>query len=355
VSARTIALAHYRHRARLARAMERHAARLWRQVDPANIAGSWELLLWQLLPALTAAQADAAGEASDYVAAVLRAQGVAVEPVAVNAATLAGVASDGRELDVLLRQPVITTKTALQRGATMTRALASGQAALRMIVGTQVADAGRVADGVATAAQRSATGYVRMLVGSSCSRCVILAGKRFRWNRGFDRHPRCDCIHVPAAETDPADIRVNPKAYFDSLSREEQDRVFTKAGAQAIRDGADINQVVNARRGAHGLAPAGARVTAEELRMLRGGRQRGRLEAVEVDGQRVYITREGVTVRGIAGRRLMAVEGGSGQRRRGDRYRSARTPRLMPESIYQIAGNDRDEAIRLLRRFGYIL
>lgn len=28
--------------------------------------------------------------------------------------------------------------------------------------------------------------------------------------------------------------------------------------------------------------------------------------------------------------------------------------RVMPESIYQIAGDDREEAIRLLRRFGYI-
>ncbi|GLY21687.1 hypothetical protein Misp04_14190 [Micromonospora sp. NBRC 101691] len=86
--------------------------------------------------------------------------------------------------------------------------------------------------------------------------------------------------------------------------------------------------------------------------MLRGGRDRGRLEAVDVYGRQLYVTSEGVTTRGVAGRRLGARE--TGVKQAGGRYRSARPPRLMPESIYQIAGDDRDEAIRLLRRFGYI-
>jgi len=348
-----VALAHYRRRARLARALEREAAKLWKQLDPGDIARSWEPLILRLLVALTAAQRESAGAADAYLAAVLAEQDIAAEPVRVNADAFAGVASDGRELDVLLRQPVITSKVALAGGATQSEALASGQAALQLIVATQVADAGRVADGVALAAQRQASGYVRMLVGKSCDRCVILAGKRFRWNQGFTRHPRCDCIHVPASENTAGDIRTNPRAYFDGLSREEQDRVFTRAGAQAIRDGADINQVVNARRGARGLAPAGARITAEEARALRGGRKRGRLEAVDVYGRQLYITTEGVTTRGVAGRRLGALD--TGVKRAGARYRSAKPPRLMPESIYALAGGDRDEAIRLLRHFGYIL
>ena len=140
--------------------------------------------------------------------------------------------------------------------------------------------------------------------------------------------------------------------YFDRLSREEQDKAFTRAGAEAIRDGADISQVVNARRGARGLTPAGARITADEARMLRGGRDRGRLETVDVFGHDLAVTTEGVTTRGVAGVRLGAKETGTKQ---GRRYRSAKPPRLMPESIYKIAGNDRDEAIRLLKRYGYIL
>ncbi len=59
-----------------------------------------------------------------------------------------------------------------------------------------------------------------------------------------------------------------------------------------------------------------------------------------------------MTTRGVAGTRLGAKVDGV---KTGGRYRSAKAPRLMPESILQIAGTNRDEAIRLLRRFGYIL
>ena len=149
---------------------------------------------------------------------------------------------------------------------------------------------------------------------------------------------RCDCVHIPSAESDPEDLAVNPKALFESMSRTEQDKVFTKAGAESIRDGADMNQVVNARRGAAGLTPAGARITAEEARVLRGGREVGRLQTTNVLGQDLFVTTEGTTARGLAGRRLDA----------------AKTPRLMPESIYKVADGNRDEAIRLLKRFGYI-
>lgn len=135
------------------------------------------------------------------------------------------------------------------------------------------------------------------------------------------------------------------------MSQAEQNRIFTRAGARAIRDGADMNQIVNARRGAAGLSVPG-RLTAEEQRMLRGGRDRGRLTRQPVYGQEVFTTTEGTTRRGLAGRRLGAWSEDA-TRRRGARYRSARTPRLMPESIYELA-EDREDAVRLLRRFGYI-
>lgn len=668
MSLRSVAREHYRARARLARNVELFAARLWRRIDRADIAGSWGALAPQLLVALTAAQVQAATPADAYLAAVLAEQGLGVASEGrLNVSSLAGVASDGRELDVLLNQPVLTSLTSLSRGHTLGRSLASGEAALRMTAATQVADAGRVADQVAMTARRGASGYRRMLVGGSCSRCVILAGRWYRWNAGFDRHPKClpagtvvsgpgvdgatrrwyqgelvvirtaggknlavtgnhpvltsqgwlpanllreggdvvgradgdrsgallvpdhdqmpariedlwrsdgmsslgrmpvaaedfhgdgfgsghvdvvladrflryreqvsalqelgqvqlalrsesavplprsgtyeqfglgspalpdgavscsglfdalglghlasaddaslawssdghatvhealadhgpadiealrqgvlalaceigghdggavdftltprwdappgpfamesraayasrgedlrfrlagkvevdrvvelrrvewsghvynltsregwydangiivsncDCIHVPAAEDTADDIRTDPKKYFDSLSREEQDRVFTKAGAESVRLGADINQVVNVRRGARGLTTAGARLTGAEARLMRGGRERGRLEAVDVYGRQLFVTTEGVTVRGVAGVRLGARETGV---KAGGRYRSAKTPRLMPESILQIAGGDRDEAIRLLKRFGFIL
>lgn len=285
---------HYRDRARLARLAEQAAARLWRQVDSANIASSWETLLPRLLAALVAGQRASAELTDPYL------QALDLDGPRVNPSAFAGIASDGRDLETLLRQPVVTSKVALARGAGTARALASGQMALRIIAATQVADAGRVADGVAVAA-RPEVGYVRMVVGKTCARCLILAGKRYRWNAGFDRHPKCDCIHIPTREDAADDLRTDPKAAFRAMSREEQDQVFGKAGAEAIREGADMARVVNARRG---MTTAGGR----------------------------RLTTEATTRRG-----------------------TGRAVRLMPEQIYLEARGDRAEAIRLLRLHGYLL
>jgi len=159
-------------------------------------------------------------------------------------------------------------------------------------------------------------------------------------------------VHVPAVEDTADDLRTDPDAYFRSLTREDQDKYFTTAGAQAIRDGADIGQVVNARRGARGLSQPG-RLTDAEQRTLRGGRDRGRLERVDVFGRQVLTTTEGTTVRAVAGKRL--AESGGTAKAKGQRYRRAKTPRLMPDAILEIAGDDREERVRLLKRFGYIL
>ncbi len=116
------------------------------------------------------------------------------------------------------------------------------------------------------------------------------------------------------------------------MSTQEQDKVFTKAGARAIRDGADVARVVNARRGAAGLTPAsGGRLTEAEKKAARRGLERGRLQRTRVFGRDHFLTSEAVTKRGIN-----------------------RKIRLMPESIYEIAGDNRDEAIRLLKVHGYI-
>nr|WP_146218380.1 hypothetical protein [Micromonospora acroterricola] len=329
------------------------AKRLWLRVDPADIARSWTTQLAELVALTNATQIAAARSADEYVDEVLDAQGINPSPAGrLMAASVAGVASDGRPLASLLYEPAIRALSAVGAGAEVDRALAGGFAALDTMVRTQVADAGRAADQVALVSRPAATGWVRMVVGRTCGRCVVLAGRRYSWQADFDRHPHCDCIAVPAGEDTADDIRTNPRAWFNRLDEIEQNRQFTVAGAQAIRDGADIAQVVNARRGAFGLTPAGARITADEARMLRGGRDRGRLQVSDVFGHQLYVTTEGTTTRGQAGIRL-------GARRdrvkvENARYTSAKAPRLMPESIYKIADGNRDEAIRLLRRFGYI-
>lgn len=277
----------------IARRAALELARLWAEVDPAAITASWGLRLPRAAALLSAAQLAAASLADRYVTDTLD---DATAAGRVLPSGFAGVASDGRPLGTLLQQPAFTALRQIGQGVTPPRGLNMGAFTLDMITRTQVADAGRVAVGTAIAARPQATGYVRLVVGKTCARCLILAGRRYRWNAGFKRHPRCDCRHVPVAEDVPGDVATNPQAHFEALTAAEQDRLLGKAGAEAVREGADLAQVVNARRGIQTAAD-------------------GRLYTTEAAGRR---------------------------------------PRIMPEQIFRDA-RDRDDAVRLLRLHGYLI
>lgn len=299
-----IAQAHAKRQVALARRTARETGRLWRRVDRGAIAASWRQLLPTVLAVMTTSQKMAAASSSTYVDDVADAYELGGAPAGrLLPSAFAGIASDGQALAEVLERPVITALRQLAAGQRPARALASGAMTLDMIVRSQVADAGRVADGVAVAIRPQLTGYVRMLVGNTCSRCLILAGRRYEWNAGFLRHPRCDCRHVPVAEDVPGDVQTNPRAHFDNLDEAAQDKLLGKANAKAVRDGADLSQVVNAQSG---MTAAGTTTT-------------------------------GTTRAGLAGRRLRGA------------------PRLMPEQIYREADGDRDVAVRLLRQHGYLL
>ena len=327
-----IVTGHARRQVALARRAAADVARLWARVDRTQIAASWLASIPAALTVVESAQAIAAAAGNVYVDDLADEYRLTEAPAGrIIPATFAGVASDGRELGSLLAQPAIAALTALKAGQSERRAMAAGRFALDTIVRTQVADTGRAADGVALVARPQMTGYVRMVVGASCARCLVLAGTRYRWNQGFLRHPRDDCRHIPVAEDVPGDVRTDPKAAFEAMTEAEQDRVFTAAGAQAIRDGADMGQVVNARRGMETVGISKTRVNAQGLVVNERHRTR-------VGGT----TTEGATRRGFAGKRLGAPSGG-------------RATRLMPESIYELADGNRDEAIRLLRLHGYLI
>lgn len=265
---------------------------------------------------VTAAQQRAAQVGDDYIGAEARRLGLAPGPHFVSS-SLAGVASDGRELESLLIQPLIEMLVKEAGGASFPEALSTGRDSMSNIVKTQIHDAARVAEGTKIAADKQWKGYVRMIEPSACSRCILLAGRRYRWNAGFLRHPRCRCVHIPTSVEAPSVQAASPRELFDAMSRSEQDRAFTKAGAEAIRLGADVSRVVNAR--------AGMRVT-----QLPSGR----------------LVKEAINYRGQTG--LYTTRSGTGTpRKRGE-------IRLMPESILAYANGNRDEAIRLLRLHGYI-
>lgn len=288
--------------------------RLWRRMG-VDFDTSFARIQPALLAVVETAQGRVAEGAQVYVPDVLEETGQAhaVRPAgAVRTDTLVGVAGDGRPVDSLMYGAVTHSRQRVSAGATASQALASGSKWLTTSIGTLLSDTGRQSESLAIGV-RPVSGYVRMLNPPSCDRCTILAGRWYSKSSGFARHPRCDCRHIPASESVAGDLTVSPVDYFDSLTVEQQDATFTKAGAEAIRSGADINQVVNARRG---------------------------MQNAQVGGRQLLVTTEGTTRRGAANRALRTESGG-------------RRPRLMPESIAQVA-RDRDDYLRLLRANGYL-
>lgn len=294
----------------------------WRQIDPQAIRATWHGHVGpQVERMLTGAQAEAASTADRYTAAALRAQGKPDSAEAqVNPEAFSGHASDGRDLTTLLELSNVYALQQIQQGRPPTAGLAVAGRWLAQTVGLQVLDAGRAANSVAITT-RHVTGYIRVCNGAACARCAILAGRWYRWNADFERHVSCQCGQVPADEGDSESLRADPVQMF----REGKITGLSKAETQAIRDGADISQVVNAHRG---------------------------MSTATIYGRKISYTTEGATVRGLAGRRLRSlgapVERGTG------RYSTVTIPRLTPGQIYRDAGS-REQALDLLYRFGYII
>jgi len=310
---RNVALAHYAQRQALVEMTGQAMSGLWAEVDPDDIAASWAKLIPEATALVSGAQLAAARPADRYVAAALDAQDLDDEAVsAIDPASFAGQASDGRGLASLLSNPAIVTLLAISDGLDVARAMGMGRANLEMLARTQVADAGRLADQVALTAHPGGTGYVRVAVGKSCARCLLLAGRRYEWNDGFARHPMCDCVHLPTAIAKAGRLVQDPRTIYDRMTDAERARAgFTIAARRAIADGADLDQIVNARRGMN----------------VAGGRR---------------TTTEGATRRGLAGMRLGAAKG-------------KRAQRLSVDEIYRLADNNRDAALILLYRNGYLL
>ena len=309
---------------------------IWSQLDLDNVAGSWAVLSPRVVELVTEAQRQAASGADEYVAQAAAELGVASRPAGpINPTRLAGVASDGRPLDTLMLASPLRTLRALSVTGNGDEARAAGLTKLVQLTATQLYDSGRGADSVAITTNQAVAGWRRKLRAPSCDRCIVLADRFYPWSSGFRRHPMCDCVHEPALRGDQPGEDLSPQRTFDRMPKAEQDRVFGEAPAQAIRDGADLRQVVNARRG---------------------------MKTVTAYGRKVSATTEGTTTTGFAGRRLAAA-GEELQRQRSLTFTTlrgarrtrerVRIPRLMPEQIYADAV-DREDAIRLLRRFGYI-
>ena len=280
--------------------------RLWSGVGQ-DYNADWYPRIAQAASVLKVSQAAAAVTSAAYTPALMFETRVEAAPAGdIVPAAFVGVNRYGQAVEDTLAGATTVAKNYVGRGYSSTAARDMASVWLTAMVLTVVGDTGRSTVSADIAQRPTLTGYVRMLNGPSCNRCIILAGKWFRWNEGFQRHPQCDCRHIGAPRESWAKAEgfvTDPYEAFNNLSSAEQDKAFGAADAQAIRDGGDIYRVTNIR------------------------------------------------VRGLANAEKKNMAG----RNSGWQARLYGTPsRMTIDDIYTAAGNDRAMAVSLMEREGFI-
>lgn len=300
--------------------------RQWRRMS-GEFDSSWARIAPVIMTILGTAQLRIATNAQEFIPAVLEDTGQASAVAAIagtNTRALVGLTGAGVAIEDVLNLAPIRAKQAVAGGQTATQALLKAGEWLSFTAGGVLSDTKRSSEqlGMYT---RHVGGYIRVLSPPSCSRCVVLAGKWFRKNQGFSRHyPTCDCYHIPASEAVGSDLTINPDAYYHSLDDAGKLKLAgSQANFQALEDGADLAQIVNAYRQTSGMSFA-------------------QQSPIKTDRRGNKFTTEGTTRRGLAG-----------QQQTGLRRNGRPQARLMPESIYRAAANQAD-ALRMLKLYGWI-
>ena len=287
----------------------------WNRVDPHNIATSWQALLPAAAAAVAAGQFQAAVSAEAFALTALDLQDVDVDGHLPDPTAFAGtMPATGATVDAALAGVAYHTLDRIAAGTTAIDALASGRFEIAALVQKAIAGTASAMSSVTATSRRQEVGYVRMSKPGCCPRCSVLTGRFYRWNKGFDRHAHCRCEHVPTSKSAADGLMTDPYELFEALTPAEQDRIWTKAGAQAIRDGGDIYQVGNSIQ----------KRSSDGTRRSRSRR----------------FTREGT--------------GRGGYFRTGTQKGRAGGRRLTVDEVYRRAGGNRGKAIDLLRENGYI-
>jgi hypothetical protein len=310
----------------------------WRGMDFNNLDASWASVGPQVTQHASSAQLELAKGADRFNHRVA-ANTDDFTPVkaAIVPEAFTGVDGNGRNVSGILYGAVTTTKEAIGAGLGRVQSLESGATYLAAVFKTVVADLSRSAD-LVSAAGKGFTHYVRVCNGAACSRCAALSGIS-SGEEAFLRHVSCQCTAVAVYTSEgsklPSGLHADPQSFFDALSEGEQDTVFGKAGAEAIRSGAEVTKVVTARRGANGIGVS--------HRLPNRPGEHAVMSKVTVgfrpDGKpvQVYATTEGATRKGVFGK-----------------GNPVGRVRLMPESIMEIAGPDLGVRQAFLRDAGYL-
>lgn len=229
----------------------------WRRVEPGHIAASWQMHMPSAVAAITAAQLSAATDAQAWTLTAMELQDLDATGPLIDPRALAGtMPRTGALVQSALAGVAFHALDRIAEGMSPRRAMLAGELELGRLTQVAVADAFREAEAGMIGSRQQSMGWVRMAHANCCARCAVLAGRFYRWNDGFERHLNCRCVHVATTQSAAQGLIMDPYDHFEGLSPAEQDRRYTKAGAAAIREGADIYQVVNAHMRQGALTPS---------------------------------------------------------------------------------------------------
>lgn len=308
---------------------------IWHNHRTEDFNTSFASSIFEMLQILDTAQQDIASymyETTPNVMQAISAKPIGSRSVNMDINQLVGIAGNGQDTFDNLWSAVLLGKRSISNGSSTTFALSVIDHDFALRARTALADTARSASLMSAKSYAFTAHYVRALTPPSCGRCVILAGQ-FSGRIAFERHPHCDCTAVYSNdEAALATHYTSPNDYLSSLSDDDLAKALNgEANARAWNDGADLNQLVNAYR------------------------SNGSVRTAQIYGRNIRYTTEGTTKSGSAYARMKKAGYVKQDIKIGSKYWRADRPRLMPETIYEIAGNDKAKAMQLLQNYGWIL
>lgn len=304
-------------------------ASTWRKHASSDFDQAFAAAMPAMFAALDDAQLETARDAMSTTPEAMEAVDGSLPPAEYTADPRQWVGVNGNGMDTLdtMWGAVIIGKQAIRQGMAVDIALGRIEVTLVMRARTALADTLRSASAVAARSRQPHAKYVRCLTPPSCGRCIILAG-RPSGSEAFQRHPNCDCTAVYTTQPE-AGMLTSPIGYLNELDDDQLAHMLGgESYARAYRDGADLYQLANAQRG---------------------------IRKAQIYGRQIAYTTEGTTKRGFAAHRMINAGYAKEFVKNGGRYTRVDRPRLMPETIYEICGDDDTRARRMLYNYGWIL
>ena len=221
----------------LRRQGQREAARVWRQVRPDDLDGTFELGLLTL--AVTTLQREAARLSSAYLSAFVASE--LGEPERPPPLTVWDKAFGGGDLAESLRSGIVKAKILIADGMTPREATRKGRPILIGNVGLAIDTAARESLRQGMEADERIIGYNRAIKGT-CGACAgSTTYEAFSPNAPvipLGVHVNCVCVSEPVLTGVPDRFpRPTGDQVFASLSSEKQDEMLGPAAAEKVRQG----------------------------------------------------------------------------------------------------------------------